>query len=649
MNIGIISAYTWTQFGNDYQPLFQNQYSSITGNIENTTISTIANGYSAENTKIPYQPLVANLGVTDTPYLILQNDNFLQIYDENLDLVTEIYTLNKTLGNIAVTDFDNNGVTNDIVGWYRTEINNMSFRAYKFESNSLSLIHEFNASFTNSSGVAGVRCQAGECYSIIYNIIPAGSNYSLSLIFNNDTGFLSNSIGTLMTSIPLEPLAKQDVNNDGVNDYLVFSKKNVFVINGATSGLLFELNSNYANIVGAKFMRALNSPYWQITILRDWEYPEGVTPCGSLYCCSKLETYKLIDSSNLWNKIVMACSTSGETPRSLGLAITDYTGDYYDDIFVSASRGATNSLSTFAVIKGSDGSVFAQKNYSFYLNNAYPDSQLVIGNLDYDTNKDMVIVADGKLYVFSPARDDFIYNITSIGGNNYRGCIIADLDFNSKNDIICSSPSWTKVWFSNYINQNAYITSVSFSPSTLIQTYENLYVFTNATDFESDYIWYSIKCGDDFNYSAEDGSDTKICVYSTAGVYNVTSRVRDGYHSTYNSFSYDISVTETGTICGNDVCETGENNVNCPADCPSEEEYGQANETGGMPIPLKLVDTENTEQGFLPEIYYGTLGFLSNTLSPMITLIFVIFFVLIILAIGFIIKKIAIRVGDLGR
>ena len=646
-----VFAHTWTQFGNDYQPLYQYQYASINGNIENNTISTIVNGYSAETTKIPYQPLVSYLGVNNTLYLIFQNGNFLQVYDNNLDLVTEIYTLNKTLGNIAITDFDRNGVTNDIVGWYRTETNNMSFRAYKFESNSLSLIHSFNASFTNSSGVAGVRCQAGECYSIIYNLVPTGTNYSLTLIFNNYTGYTAGAVGNLMYSAPLEPLAKQDVNNDGVDDFLVFSTKNVFVID-RNYNILFKLDSNYANIVGAKFMRALPSSYWQIAILRDWQYPEGITPCGSgLYSCNKIETYKIIDGSNLWNTILIPSATSGSIPKSLGLAITDYNGDYYDDIFVSASRITTTSdkFTTFAVIKGADGSTLTQKNYTWQLDNYYPDSQLVIGHLDYDTSLDMVIIADGKLYVFSPAKADFLYNVSSIGGNNYRGCIIADLDYNSKNDVICSSPSWTKVWFSNYINLNAYITSVSFSPSISIQISVPLYVYINASDFESDNILYSIKCSNDVNWSSEDGSSVKICSYSNAGVYNLTIRVKDGYHSVYNVFSQNIVVTETGTMCGNDICEAGENSVNCPADCPSVPEQQQANETGGMPLPTKIVDTENIEQGLLPEIYYGILGFLSNTLSPMIILIFVIFFVLIILSIGFIIKKIFHRVGELAR
>jgi hypothetical protein len=654
--LNLVSAHTWTQFGTDYQPLTQSQYSSVLGNIENNTISTITYGYDAENTAIPYQPLASYLGEENKLYLIFQNGNFLQVYDTNLDLITEIYTLNKGLGNIAVTDFDKNGVTNDIVGWYRTETNNMSFRAYKFESNSLSLIHSFNTSFENASGVAGVRCQAGECYSIIYNVVSAGTNYSLTLIFNNYTGYTAGAIGKLMGSIPLEPLAKQDINNNGIDDFLVFSKKDVFVIDKNYNILFnYSIPTTYSNVTfaGAKFIRGLNSPYWQIAILKDWQYSASYTSCLAPLSrsCSRVEVYKLADGSFLWQQDIQVTAYI-DTTDGLGLAIDDYNNDNYDDIFVSTRSHAVSDNLNFAVLKGADGSSLVNRSYTMnpaIANTSYPNSQMVIGNLDYDNDKDMVVVAGDNIFLYSPSRQVFLYNATSIGGSNTRGCIIADLDYNSKNDVICSSTSWTKVWFSNYINLNAYITSVSFSPSISIQISIPLYIYINASDFEGDNILYSIKCSNDVNWSSEDGSSVKTCSYSNAGVYNLTIRVRDGYHSTYDAFSQDIIVTETGTMCGNDICEAGENNVNCPVDCPYVPEQQQSNETGGMPLPTKIVDTENTEQGLLPEIYYGILGFLSNTLSPMIILIFVIFFVLIILAIGFIIKKIFHRVGEIAR
>ena len=102
-------------------------------------------------------------------------------------------------------------------------------------------------------------------------------------------------------------------------------------------------------------------------------------------------------------------------------------------------------------------------------------------------------------------------------------------------------------------------------------------------------------------------------------------------------------------ICDNDdVCESsqGETYINCPNDCPTPTETTQVE--GGIAIPLDLVNTEDTDKGLLPEIYYGTLGFFSSVLEPSILLIFVIFFVLIMITIGAIIVKIAKKVSNLG-
>jgi hypothetical protein len=62
---------------------------------------------------------------------------------------------------------------------------------------------------------------------------------------------------------------------------------------------------------------------------------------------------------------------------------------------------------------------------------------------------------------------------------------------------------------------------------------------------------------------------------------------------------------------------------------------------GGLDLPTELVNIDNEEQGLLPEIYRGSLAFFSATLIPFVTIMFVVFFCLMILALFTFIKKIA--------
>lgn len=67
-----------------------------------------------------------------------------------------------------------------------------------------------------------------------------------------------------------------------------------------------------------------------------------------------------------------------------------------------------------------------------------------------------------------------------------------------------------------------------------------------------------------------------------------------------------------------------------------------------------LVDVNDTTNGInstaiLPNVYYGTLNFFSQSLMPIIYIGFTLFFVLILIGIGLLIKAIFIKVGDLGR
>lgn len=60
-----------------------------------------------------------------------------------------------------------------------------------------------------------------------------------------------------------------------------------------------------------------------------------------------------------------------------------------------------------------------------------------------------------------------------------------------------------------------------------------------------------------------------------------------------------------------------------------------------MPIPIDTKD-------FAKEVYYAILNFFEGTLYPVFVLIMAIFIILIMLLIGFLVKKIMRRIAELG-
>jgi hypothetical protein len=442
-------------------------------------------------------------------------------------------------------------------------------------------------------------------------------------------------------------LSFNDVDRDGKDEFLTFSDHKVILFR-QDSSILWTYDTAtplYRHITGAKIFHPDSSSVWKIAIL------EGFGQSGSP--SRNYLTVLRPDGSTLWSK-TFTYGTS-ENYVNGALAITnDYDGDGFNDIysigFDDHFTAIYNNNIAINILRGTDGTVLTSRNFNnlgWNYNSGNLRFDFTIANLNSGSKDDLIMSVANHIIAFD------IYNNQTLFYKNstlasYYGCVPADLFLRGSLDVVCSGTSGTEVYYTNFTNQNPTISSITYNPDIIIPINNYIYAFISATDPDGDVMVYARSCFDGDILSSFTTSSTQSCYYSAVGTYNMTIAVRDTYHTDYSQFSQMITVTETGAFCNNNgTCDLGENNVNCPSDCPVTIPT-QSSETGGSTLPSEIVSTTDYNQGLLPEVYFGTLGFLSNTIQPMMILIFVIFFVLIILTIAIIVRKIGKQVGDMG-
>lgn len=652
-----VSSIYWTSYGNDFTPLWHTSTGGYEGQFDvSVTFDFMGEGYSLgsftnKENYFPYEPLIWAFNSSEN-YLIFPNGNNLQVYNSNLFLIEEIST-GLCEGQIDLVDFSDLGDLNEVAGLFEFNSTMYQFKTYRYNEETGTFTNSFLQNFPTESDyfVDGVRCQGNKCY---YYYSNTTDNY-LAWVNSTDYGF----IRTGLVNYPVEAPAWFDTDNDGRNEFLVYSSDGYVLIDeNGTIQASKNASVSYSFVQVKMFQPDLTND-WRFAVL---ERNETLSPNWQ-----SLEIYVYReDGSTLWNDMIRDVNTptyTGATVYSTSARMSivdDYGtgGDLLDDIYVIGSKNMLQNPSgtsyyAYYVYRGYDGARLlsvdkaeADGNLG-YRNNV----SLTTADLNDDGYKDFIFrtgLIPTSQYVKIVNGDDGSYiNQTDLSSLDIYSCVPADLDFDGFLDVVCSGENGTVTLVSGGVNNNAQIQSVAYFPSTVVSVGETLSATVTAIDSEGDTIYYRHRCSNSEGWSSINTTSVRNCVYSVTGTYNMSVEVRDLFHSDYNGFSQNIIVTETGNICDNDgICEgnEGENYINCPNDCEIPDTT-QSSVEGSIPIPTELVSTENINQGLLPEIYYGTLGFMSSVLSPLIVLVFVILFAMIMLVIGVIIKKIALKVG----
>lgn len=554
--ISAVSAtfYDWKDYGNAFTPQWMSQYESAYGRFDLARNVTTVNRYYTPMTNSYVEPLITDLGYPEADanyrnYLVIPYGSYLEIFDKYLNLYDEISTGGNVVEQISTTDWDGNGRRDDIVGlWDVGVAGNTTFMAFHYNgsTNRYSQLISINLNDTafNFSQYNGVRSGLSESYLVVkdrydgvYFLTLSGTNGGAN--YTATKVWLSANFTSLGTYV--EPVSWYDIDGDSKNEFLYLDSSRILVFNGDTGTTIFHSNTSATQYLQGKFIQTHPGNQWRIA------YMSKAGTFGTI----TMYVYRQ-DGVSLWSSGVIGGDINYYNDECRMAVYVDYDKDEFtpdNDIAVACLEGeyAMGHIKKYAIYKGYNGNVLSSYTSGILAGTPSTTQILTLADMNGDSILDFVVGrAYNEVAILDPTTS--FTNITVITTGTIPSCVSADINVDGLLELICLDGSHTDEYYTgSIVNNNPTIVGVLFDPTTTIPQGQTLTVTTNATDTEGNPILYSGRCSDTANYSTASYSPIIRCTYTNSGTYNVTVRVKDTYHSTYNSYSYPILVTSTNT------------------------------------------------------------------------------------------------------
>lgn len=444
-SLSFVSSTTWLDYGCNQQYIKNSQVSTIKGNFDSGIDKIISSyGQSYENDDVS-QPLIAYLN--NEQFIAVQDGLYLRLLDKDLNLNSELFLSDNPIGQMSIADFNKDGRV-DIIRAMRYNSTAINISVFDIASDwTLSL--QTSILYTaegDEMDITGFRCkETGDtftrCFSGLTFNNSDGCNLYVMEMYENSGNIniapysLENNASSCSFRDQISFIEFND--GDSYTEFLAYTDTDVYLID---DGLNTEFTKSFAGK----------------SDVNDYDYPEKArivnTPDGFKVVVA-VSGHDSSDSSVVTGRLILYdvngnqddISYLGEYQnrvRITGLAVADYDGNGYDDLFLIKSVDSGTDFQNIEIYRGRDFEslytwTFDSGSYGLG-SSVFDKGDVILGKMTTEDNFNLLHYSPSDLTLYNLENESEIYYNSS---DNDYDCSIGDVTGSNLNDIYCVKSS----------------------------------------------------------------------------------------------------------------------------------------------------------------------------------------------------------------